>query len=571
MVSLTSSALEQLLDDLATASPARRAELVSEAADRLGTTVRTIYRRLGALGWSSGRRPRSDRGESAVSTDALVQVAAMMAAGRNKRGQPNVPTSEAHRVAREQGLGGGEVSYSQLTRRLRQEGLSMADLRAPEGSIRRITRHPNHAWFFDISVAIQWYFRDESGKKLDQYDDAGARFYPGKIDNFRALRRIIHRYTVTDHYTGAYYVRYYYSSGERAVDVVDFLWRAFAPKTRPEAFPLHGLPEFLVMDLGGANQSAIVQNLLRDVQVKTQAHAKGNPKASGSVESRHNAWQRSFEGRLRLRTATQPVRDLDELNRLAEDWAATAQAERPLTRHGRPPLELWAAGVRARPEVLRGAPDRATFLSLASCNAEEGVLTPELHLRADGRRWYVTGLHVRPGQTVRYRLSPFLDAGVRVWDAHGRELGASEVRMDAVSGQVASGSPVHVFGDEERKGASTPTTMANRVVRQVEELPELHLDDVFGGLTERVERQAFLSAIAEPVRPMAATTPVLGELDALDEVRARLGRRIDPEETAWWKEQMAGGVTAERLDELWLAFQDLDATAEPADLEAAAR
>ena len=550
-VDVASAVYSSLLGQLAVAPAARvRASLVRSAAATLGCTVNTVYKHLGALGWKSGRKVRKDKGTSAaLSADAGLAVASIAAQGRNKRGEANIGLKEALVIAQEQGLV-GEVSYAHATRVLRERGLGAAQLRAPAPHIHRVSSHPNHVHFLDISVAIQWYFRDASGKKVALHSDAGARFYEGKRENLTALRQVIHRYVLTDHYSGAYYVRYYYTSGERGEDVVDFLYRAWASKgPLAQAMPFRGLPRRLVMDQGSAFRCALVQSLLVGLDVKPEHHGVKNPKASGSVESRHGHWQRSYEGRLALK----PAPDLDTLNTWAEKWCSIANAERPHRRHGRPPMAVW---VGIDPERLREVPDRPAFLQLASAKPAEGTLDAAHHLRAKGGEWLCRGEHLYAGQKVQYRLSPFLPGGVRVWDEFGRELSAQVVKRNE-AGLPVEGARRHVWDDASAPGSSAPLSPANKVVQRVLQTP-VRLDEVFGDLDQRIARQAFLSPTGKPWAPAAgdplAAPPMLGDVDALELVVSRLGRGLSVAENTWWRNQLGPGCTRAELDELYAVF-----------------
>ena len=403
--------------DLTAAARAERGEIVRRLASTLGITERSCWRNLRSFGWRPDREVRADKGTSAVSREDLIQVARMSARARGKRGQVNMPMREAHRVAVEQGTSAAEVSYKQVTRLMAREGMGRRQMSAPAPGISRVSRRPNQAWFFDISVAIQWYFRDEAGKRMDLHPDAGARYYSGKPDNFRKIKRIIHRFIVVDHASGAYYVRYYYTAGERPEDVADFFCRAMSAKERPEVNPFRGLPEILVMDQGPANKSALIVNLLQALEVKFELHKAGNAKASGAVETRHHHWQETFEGRLAQRFA----RDLEELNTWCEGFCALANAERPHSRHGRAPIEAWLDLPSAQ---LRECPERDVFLDLASTHPKIATLDNRLWLRARNRTWQIRGENIHPGQKISFRLFPFSDSGIRVWDGWERELAA---------------------------------------------------------------------------------------------------------------------------------------------------
>lgn len=532
-------------------TPTTRREYVRDMAGRLGISERQVYRDLADVGFGSGRQARADKGQSGITVAMLMPVAIAGGAARNKRGQPNLPITEVVRIAAEQGWEVGEYSYQHIARRLREEALSMAHLRAGEAAQVRRSKHPNQVWFFDISVAINWYFRDENGKYLDQYDDAGARFYEGKIENYKAVRKVIRRYCVTDHLTGAYYVQYFYAGGENAIDVVDFFYRAMSPKPGLElAFPFRGRPTILVMDQGSANKSALTRNLLRELNIGTQYHQTGNAKASGSVESRHNGWQRSFEGRLRL----SPVQTLEELNTLALKTCVDFQSARPHSRHGKTPLVAWRSIL---PEQLREAPPRDVFFQLAHLSVREATLTNQLILRADNKRWQVTGFGVHPGQKVDFRLQPIDDhgPGIRVWDKLGRELAATAVTVDAWGQMDAKG---HTFGDADDTGSAHARTPAQQVVAALD-AKEIDIRvPVFAGLDDRIARQTFLpiegTAWAANEDSVVAVAPKLSAVDVRIEISLRLDRPMTPEEGDWWQDRCAHGVTSDELEALYTTF-----------------
>lgn len=543
--------LSALADVRKASSRRARGLVVTHAARILAVNEGTVWRNLRALGWSSGRVQRKDAGQSSVSAEDLAVAAAIMAKGRNKRGQPNIPASEAHRIAQEHELGAGSISCGHLLRRLSQEGLSPRHLRAPEASISRVSQHPNHVWQFDISVAIQWYFRDDDGKKLGMYVDAGARFYEGKRQNLASLRQVLHRFALVDHYSGARFVQYYYTPGERWEEVVDFFWRAMGTKELGDSFPFRGIPRRMVMDQGPANKTAYVKNLLEELGVQVvEYHAPRNAKASGAVEKTHDAWQRSFEGRLAL----QPARDLAELNRHAAAFCAVAGGERVHARHGRPPLALWAT---IRPEQLVECPDRDTFFQLAASSPKTGVLDNRHWLRATSRAWQLRGENLYAGQRISYRLTPFVSAGIRCWDEHGRELSADVVTLNE-AGFPTSGARFHVWDDEAHQGATAPATPAQRLSTAVAEgtveaAPGL---DVFGDFERRARRQAYLATKGSTWQPRATelcTEPLLGRLEALEEIVRRLGRPLG-QDAPWWRQTVGEGVTRSGLDEAWTEF-----------------
>lgn len=524
---------------------AERRDIVRRLAQRLGVSERSAWRWLTDAGWESGRRTRADKGTSVVSKDALIQIGAMLGQGRNKYGEANIPMTEAHRIAQEQGLDVALVSRQHMGRLLARERMTPADMRAPDASMHQRTLHANHCWLFDISVGIQWYFQDPSGKRLQLYTDAGARYYSGKVENFKKLRKIIYRFVMVDHYSGAYFVRYYYTSGERAEDVVDFFWYAMAPKPLGPAFPFRGLPEILLMDQGSANKAAPTVNLIKDLGIKPLFHKAKNAKTSGAVEKRHHAWQTSFEGRLAL----DPAADLDDLNRGALGQCALYNAQRPHARHGRPPMVVWTESTNK--VGLREAPtNRDQFFQLATTEPRTGVLNNNLWLRAENRKWKISGEGVAPSQRVTYRLCEWMPNGIRAWDAEGRELAAEELRFDEAG--FATNADGYVIGREEGQTAP-PERTSGAVIRQtIDEGLKVRVPGVWSDVDARLERQAFLSnpgTVFVAPASAVASSPVMGSLEAREEVLRRLGRSsLTRDEAAWWKARVEAGLTVDQFE-----------------------
>lgn len=534
-----------------TARGADRRQIVANAAGVLGLSESAVYRQLQRMGWETGRARRADRGTTTMSPTELEAVAQIMAKGRNKRGQANIPTRQAVAIAQEQGLVQAQVSYPQVCRLLRGRGLSHVHMRAPEPGIARVSTHPNHVWFLDISVAIQWYFKDEAGRrKLGLYSDGDARFYEGKRKNLVARDRVLHRYMIVDHRTGAYFVQYYYAAGEDSVDVADFLVRAFGPKFDVEKYPFRGLPVYMVADQGPALKSSLVQTMLEQLGIKCQLHAAGNAKASGAVETRHNHWQRTFEGRLALR----PAEDVAQINYWAERYCALALSETPHSRHGQTPMAMWMG---ITPEQLVEAPSREVMLQLAAHKKRTGTLTNRLHLRADGRTWELSGEHVHPGQKVQYRLAPFAASGIRCWDAEGRELSALELSFDAAGFQEQGRR--HVWDDPTAKGSTAPLSVGKKLSAAVASGDEVvQLGQLFDDLDERLAKHAYLNVQSgsswKPGTAELHAAPLMSSVEAREEIAGRLGRPLTRDEGAWWRARLGDGCTQDELELSWDEF-----------------
>lgn len=251
--------------------------------------------------------------------------------------------------------------------------------------------------------------------------------------------------------------------------------------------------------------------------------------------------------------AQQPPEDLETLNRWAEAFAGVLQAEREHTRYGATRMAMWAT---IDSEQLVECPDRETFLQLANSKERVGTLNNHLQLRADSRVWEIEGGVARPQAKVRFRLAPFLEAGVRVWDEAGEELQATELTFNA-AGYPTNGSLHHVWdADEgERKGSTAPEPAGQAVVRTVKEAsaPPVDVAGLFDDLDERLERHAFLTRQGQawtPTGSPVSAEPLIADLDAREELAREVGRTLTRAEWAWVKARTSNGLTRSALSEL---------------------
>lgn len=557
-----------------------RGALVSAQAAALGLSLPTTYRRLAAVGWSSDRRPRQDKGRSKLDDALAERVALHVASGVSKRGQCRTPVTEAVRHLQERGELAPDVSTSTVNRRLRALCLDKSAMTAHKSTIQRESQHPNHVAFVDVSVALAWHLKDVDGKRVFVPRSAAelASLYEGKREKLKDLRQVLLRYMWTDHYTGAYFVHYFYEAGENATSMAEFLYRAMAPKAElyaelggdPEimrsAWPLRGVPVRIVADQGAPFKSALIQELCSEkhgLGIKIELHAPGSAWASGSVESRHGWWQTAFETLLKHR----PAPDLRTLNKWAMETAAERQATIKHTRHGRPPTEAW---LDIHDDELTECPRREVFFALAMKGEQTGVLTHNRYLRTEVGHFEIRHPQAYAGQRVVYRFAPFLEAGIRVWHPETREEFAAvpaERREDKAGFYVGTSEilgPVssHTWDDATNKGAAHAPTRGQRVLAAVKAgTPEAStaVADLFDDMPARLERLQFMERAGSAwVAPTEApsTQAIIDSVSAREWIFKELGRPPEtPEEAAWWKRQIGDGLTRAQLRNLLTEYR----------------
>lgn len=555
-------------------SARRRAALIRERAAQWGCPESRVRRRLAAAGWRSGRRRRSDAGQTKVPDESLSMLAAALLAGQRQSGQAPLAIPVARHSLAASGVDFAGASDAHLARLLRERGLDLATQRGgAQSHVWMRSEHPNAVHEVDPSVALLYYA--PAGGQRDLAAAPGGTPYKNKPGR----REKVWRYVLVDHYSGCIYLDYYATAGESAAVMWDFLCGAWGPQEEPLA-AFHGVPRLLVWDAGSANTSAPIRTALAALGVETHVHQPGSPRVKGAVESAQWVIERHFESRLRL----QPVDSLDELRAAARRWAAAWNADavpgidcrrrRRTVAHVR--LEAWQ---RITPDQLRELPAEARDLAVyeAARRKVAGDLTVTLRHPSTRRRevYRVGGLPgVRVGATVE--LQPLLmDApgAVRVtWTYQGAE--ATEMLLPVEHDEVGQPLDAPTWGEYRRQ----PEPEVEREHRRLVELagPVGPRQAPFGG---RVRALDAVTGGGDPKvvpmprrgRPVVVEGPapaaVLGTVAAARWLQRRLG-------AAWDGSWMFGELrrrwprgAAETELEAWAA--ELAGGAAAADAEAA--
>lgn len=322
--------------------------IVDDAARLLRVSAQTVYRSLEKLGWDSGRKTRKDKGETCVDASLARLAAGMVQTARRANGKKTLPLTVARDILAANGRGvvrpeTGEVympSAATLARVMYRTGCHPEQLKrgSPAKELRSL--HPNHAWQIDASVCVVFYLPKGEVRVMDE-----AKYYKNKPGNLEkiAQERVI-RWVITDHYSGAIFVRYKLGA-EDAAGVVDVMIEAMCRRAAADDI-LHGVPLLLISDKGSGIDSALAKSLFTPLMIQLIPHAPGNPRAKGQVEQAQNLVETQFEGRLRMHT----VHSLAELNAAADAWRVAFNAHARHSRHGKTRNEMW---LRITEEQLR--------------------------------------------------------------------------------------------------------------------------------------------------------------------------------------------------------------------------
>jgi hypothetical protein len=577
----------QLLTDLAKsireAPRGQRGALAQRGADTLGISVQTLYTRLRRVGFQSGRRLRSDKGDSRVGEHAVRDVAALLQASRRTTGKALLSVNDAIDIARANGLLKEEVSAATMQRLMRRHGCHPAQLARPDPHVSMRSLHPNHVWQLDASVCVLYYLRNGSAAVMDERKfNARKPADLAKVNNRRVLR-----YALTDHYSGAVTARYYNVAGEDQRTLFDFLMWAMHPQGERV---MHGVPWMMVWDAGSANQSHGIGNLLTALGVRHWAHVPGNPRAKGQVETTHNIIERSFEGRLTF-TKTDSI---EQLNGHLDTWLRSFNGARAMRRHGHTRDALWQT---IRTEQLRLCPPAEACSVLMHSKPEPrtvaGNLTISYKARGHDRATYSVAdvPNVRVGERVEVLVNPYRAPAIYVvgYEADGsvRYYECEPVARDAAG--FFSEAPA--FGERFAAAPDTDVDAARKTANERAFGERETLDaldkkakgavafggevDPFADLREKAERTP--SYLQRRGTELHLPNPVHIELKPLDlvevlfELRARFGRALEQREREAVQAWFPDGVEPDELDGLVARLQQLSAAGSPPVFDEAPR
>jgi hypothetical protein len=326
---------EDLAEELKSAqAPSDRRRIIGTYKERTGHSEQHLYRIARTHGFESGRAKRSDTGilKTGLSNGQIDFVAALMyETGRENKG-PIMPVERAIQIAVDSGyLEPGQVAPATMNRLLRERNMSKAHMKAPTPHTHMRSLHPNHVHTFDVSVCIQYYLKNGRLGIMDERD-----FYKNKLENYAKIKTKMLRYVIVDHFSGAFYFRYFGASGESADNLWAFLKEAWALKA-DERLPFRGVPFHLLMDTGAANKSKAIVNFLERLGVNIPKGRPYNPRRQGGGEVHHDIIEEWFESSLRL----QPAASIEDINAWAMDMMIWFQSNKIHTRHGMTRTACW--------------------------------------------------------------------------------------------------------------------------------------------------------------------------------------------------------------------------------------
>lgn len=587
-VSLTPNhviALRALCADLATAAKGSKADLKQRMARQMNCSLATLHRYLSAVGYSDGRKPRSDKGKSVLGAEDAHHLAAALSAGTRQNGKRILSLEDARDLMQANGRLAGlvdtdtgeirNVSTSTISRVLKRSGLHPDQIAAPTPHMPMRYPHPNHTWQIDASVCVIFYLADGGARLMDQ-----SRFYKNKPEQLRAIepQRVI-RFVCWDGCSGGVMLRYYQGE-ESAENLIDFfIWCVQQRSHRGQPMPYYGVPKILHTDQGSANRSHLFGALLQALDVRLITHMPGNSRATGGAESTQNIVETKFEHKLAFcRTS-----DLDDLNAKAADWMHAFNSSRPHSRHGHARYGLWCT---IRAEHLRVPPAEDILRTLPTSRIETRVVEGDLSIgyapaRLKGARYDVAAVPgVWVGATVEVSLNPYernangiqyvrvraLDTGEDIWTSCAPlSIGLDGTRTDAPEFGSEFASMGDTLVDTNRKALLKTTydadTLGEAKRRKFGKTPAFMGElDAFAP-EARVSLPSFLpkrGTQLDVINPTQVVIKPYTHVAAISWAYAQLRRPLTSEENAWVREAWPVGIPEVELDTMLAGLLDME-------------
>lgn len=543
--------------------------MVDEFMKHTGWSRAKVYKRLSAVGWTSGRKTRADKGNTRQDMGALQDISFTLKNGVRDNGKATMFTPNAVSMLSQNGRA-ITVSNSRINALLRRNQMHLAAQRQDTPHQQLKSLHPNHVHQADPSLCLIYYMPD--GK---QYIMEDSEFYKNKLEKIAEIKLKVWRYVLTDHYSATIVLRYYQAKGETQANLYDFLLYAWGKR---EGRLIHGVPKILLWDKGSANTAGAIKNALGDLDVEPIEHKAKNARAKGSVENANNLVELNFESRLKY----EPVEDVEQLNAAAEAWANAYNANtipnydsRLKRKYMSEPKARYALWQIIRKEQLRILPDLDICRALLSGTEQERKVTSDLHISfkhpvSKQREHYdvahIPGIYIGAMLRVRPKIYGNNEVMATFADYKGEDKHylLQPIEVDRFTGWAAN-SPV--IGEEFR---SRPHTVVEEAAKAADAraFPDKSIDEIerakargetpFGGLDahshlHHVTGPAFMDRPGErlnvPDRLHVEVKP-LDQIELKMRLRTMLGRPLTTEENASLRAWYPEGVLEEHLQQV---------------------
>jgi hypothetical protein len=501
------------------------APVVKKWAKRLNCSRQVIYTNLGLFtSWSSGKKKRKDAGLiDPVLEDHLWNIAAIWLKVPDKVKSSQAESNTPLEAAVESYVDSFDQppilpSLPRIYQIFRGWEISRKHTRNPKATRKIRSLYANQVHQYDTSVCRYWLNPDDQILFIPKSTD-----YKNKeLKKLMKKRRLV-RHVLIDHFTGAFFV--YYSFRQRIIDYEYFLYDAWREKGK---YIFHGAPDMLILDHDSGLRSHALMRLYKNLGIEVPEGKPYVPWEKGTVEGFNRIWERRFEWRFLF----QQSGDLDQINQWAYDYAIKLQTTKKHRRHKHTRFDYWYNNIDGH---LREIPAKNDFMKLAYMKPVPRLLDHSGEFSYDNNKYEVKDLR---NQWVDVIVRPDLyeknKAVTYFWpsEKESREMLLNhEIRSETIlpvgtaPGEfIASANEWGTYSKvEPTQGEKNLEKVAKREIPEIKPFDHLETNVQYipkkGKVIQTEETRSFGPITYKPVQ-------------ALIEIRDRMGRRLTKEETA---------------------------------------
>lgn len=390
----------------------QRGAIYKQGALDLGITVRTLHNWLEKVTLKNQRKQRSDKGEISLPREEALLISAVLSNSERKNGKQlsSIKLAVERLRANNKILAGrydeqtGEffpLSVSAISRALYAYRLHPSQLHTPTPATMLASLHPNHVWQIDASVSAQYYIEESGTQEIDK-----RIHYIGKPDQLeKLLPKLLVRYAITDHTSGAIYVEYVVGA-ENAKNLINCFINCMQQRGKQ---PFYGAPLHVMVDPGSAMKGSVFKNFCRNMGIDLIINKVGNARAKGQVEKANDLVEREFESGLKL---MQRVTTIAELNALAQRWMLVYNST---VKHSRHKMTRYGAWQKIKPEQLRLAPAVEICQQMATAAPQKRKVDSYLRVSFNGKFYNVKDVpEVAVGEQLLVARNPWKESAVQI-------------------------------------------------------------------------------------------------------------------------------------------------------------
>lgn len=437
---MSSELAKEIADKLSRSRPKERGEIVKYYGENFDISRGKVYKLAKEGGFRSKKKERADKGiiKCGVEVNELKLMAGMQKQTKRKNRKMLMPTTHALVVYnRARRLEGKEIitaTASTINLLMRKNGISRKEMlsnwttddhKTPAFCKPLTAEFCNEYHVFDITPCTQYYFKEKGG--LGQRDK-NLELYDGKPQNYKALKKHLHRYVMIDFKSQVYLFKYYYSSGENLADLLNFLYFCWSFK---DDFPFCGVPFNMYSDKGSAFKNQFLKSVCERLGINLEHHKAGNSRAKGIVEERMKFLQEHFECELAFKSAG----DVNEINNNAYEFMKDNNANFVHTRMRATRLAVWTAMIRTEHKRLLDC-DRDTFFGMATSEPRRAKVDSYKCIRFNGAEYLIHG-PVNKDEWVLVDYNYLDRNNIRVWKIDiegnkGEQLAAQLIKRNVL-------------------------------------------------------------------------------------------------------------------------------------------